>query len=548
MAKATSSKFAAAFCLFCFSSMWPASNAHAASYVVKHCEELRGQSVPASVIELPTRGATILDATVVAAAAPNNRNGEYCKIVGVVKAQLDTTPDIRFEVNLPARWNGRALQMGGGGYSGVVVSGTEPTAFAPAASPLSTGYATFGSDSGHVGNAGRADFAMNDEAVVNFGYGHLKKTHDVAMALIIMGYGRKPEKTYFAGGSTGGREAFTVIERFPADYDGVIANAPAINFSGVRLMGVKVGQASYGRPGGFVGVAQQKRVIETVLRNCDSLDGVADGIVSNVEACREKEPEIIAQLRCANGQRPSLRDSCLSEAQLATLETLRDGFKLPYELAYGVTRYYGYNVFQGVDFSSGLGLGDSPVVSQPLRFSENGYLFAQGDAYMKYFVSHDLTFNTLAFDVDNPGPLKARLVDLSTTVGAMNPDMAAFIAHGGKLIVMHGLSDEVISPNQTIAFYRRLMATYGADTVDGFMRLYMVPGFQHGNGVFIPAWDELGALDRWVSTGNAPETLIGADIASATNGRTRPLCRYPGYPRYVGKGNVNQASSFRCEQ
>jgi feruloyl esterase len=130
----------------------------------------------------------------------------------------------------------------------------------------------------------------------------------------------------------------------------------------------------------------------------------------------------------------------------------------------------------------------------------------------------------------------------------MNPDMSAFIARGGRLITMHGLADEVISPNQTIAFYHEIVERYGQDVVDSFMRLYMVPGFQHGSGVFIPAWDELGALDRWVRKGIAPETLIATDIAVATNGRTRPLCRYPGFPRYVGKGSINDASSFRCEE
>jgi hypothetical protein len=206
-----------------------------------------------------------------------------------------------------------------------------------------------------------------------------------------------------------------------------------------------------------------------------------DGIVSDVQACREKEPEIIESLRCTNAQRGSQRDSCLSEPQIATLETLRDGFTLPYQLAYGVRRYYGYNVFQGVDFSSGLGLGDSSTVELPLRFDQNGYLFAQADGYMKYFVSHDLRFNTLGFDVDNPGRFKQRLIDLSEIVGAMNPDLSRFIAHGGKLITMQGLADEVISPNQTIAFYQGLVARYGQEMVDSFMRLYMVPGFQHGN-------------------------------------------------------------------
>lgn len=521
--------------------------ASAASYVAKHCAELEGRSIPAPVIGLPTRGALIWSASVVKAAAPGNRNGEYCRIVGSIRAVQDTTPDIRFEVNLPSRWNGRALQMGGGGYSGVVVSGTEPMPFAPDSTPLARGYATFGSDSGHVGNSGRADFAANDEAIVNFGFGHLKKTHDVALALIQMGYGRGPEKTYFAGGSTGGREGLTVIERYPADYDGVIANAPAINFSGVRLIGVKVGQASYAKPGGFVGLAQQRRVFETVMHDCDRLDGAADGIVGNVEACRELEPQIVAQLRCANGQRPSLRDSCLSDAQLATLDTLRDGLSLPYPLAYNVNSYPGYNVYQGVDLSGGLGLGDSPTLVSPPGFAVNGYLFAQGDAYIRYFVTRDPAFSSLAFDIANPGRYRQRLVTLSATVGAMNTDVSAFIARGGKLIMMHGLADEVISPNQTIAFYRSLVGRYGQDTVDSFVRLYMVPGFQHGSGVFIPAWDELGALDQWVTRGVAPETLVGTDIAPATNGRSRPMCRYPAYPRYAGKGSVNSAANFRCE-
>ncbi|SAL02830.1 tannase and feruloyl esterase [Caballeronia arationis] len=522
------------------------TGAHAASYLAKHCADLEGKEVPASVIGLPTRGATIWSASVVKAAAPGNRNGEYCRIVGSIKAVQDNTPDIRFEVNLPSRWNGRALQMGGGGYSGVLVSGTEPMPFAPDSTPLAKGYATFGSDSGHVGNSGRADFAANDEAILNFGFGHLKKTHDVALALIQLGYGRNPDKTYFAGGSTGGREGFTVAERYPNDYDGVIANAPAINFSGVRLMGVKVGQASYGKPGGFVGLAQQRRVIETVQQECDKLDNAADGIVSNVEACRKLEPKIIADLRCANGQRPSLRDSCLSDAQLATLNTLRDGLNLPYLLAFGVDTYPGYNVYQGVDFSGVLGLGDSPVLVNPPGFAVNGYLFAQGDAYIKHFVTRDLTYNSIGFDIANPGRYRQRLMALSATVGAMNTDLTGFIARGGKLIAMHGLADEVISPNQTIAFYRLLVDRFTQDGVDAFMRLYMVPGFQHGNGVFIPAWDELGALDRWVTDGIAPETLVGTDIAPTTNGRSRPMCRYPAYPRYIGRGSIDNAANFRC--
>jgi feruloyl esterase len=140
------------------------------------------------------------------------------------------------------------------------------------------------------------------------------------------------------------------------------------------------------------------------------------------------------------------------------------------------------------------------------------------------------------------------LFTLSQTIGAMNPDLSRYIAHGGKLITLQGLADEVISPNQTIGYYETLQERFGADLVNGFMRLYMVPGFQHGGGVFIPSVDLLGALDNWVTHGVAPETLTATDIAPATNGRSRPLCRYPLFPRYVGKGNADLAGSFSCAE
>lgn len=195
-------------------------------------------------------------------------------------------------------------------------------------------------------------------------------------------------------------------------------------------------------------------------------------------------------------------------------------------------RYLGYNVFQGVDFTSSLGLGDSPTLLNPPSFAANGHLFAQGDTYIRHFVTRDLSASAMNLDIDDPGRYTQRLITLAYTVGAMNPDFSAFIAHGGKLIAIDGFSDEVTSPNQTIAFYRGLVERYGQEKVDSFMRLYMVPGFQHGNGV-LPAWDELGALDEWVTNGQAPETLIGSDIAPATNGRTRPICRYPNYLHYM---------------
>ncbi|SDC85598.1 tannase/feruloyl esterase family alpha/beta hydrolase [Paraburkholderia lycopersici] len=515
-----------------------------------HCTDLAGAVLPPASIGLPTNGALVQTAAMIPATATGNLNGDFCRLTGVIRAQSAGTPDIRFEVNLPSRWNGRALQFGGGGYSGVVVTGTGPMPFSPDRAPLARGYATFGDDSGHNGTSSEANFGLLEEAVTNFGYAHLKKAHDVALALIERGYGRPPEHMYFAGGSTGGREGYTAIQRYPDDYDGVIANSPALNFSGVRLIGVVVGQHEYRTPGGYLPPRLLEQVYERVMQVCDTLDGAADAIISDVQSCRAKEPEIIESLRCPARASPDepqrADDDCLTPPQLATLESLDDGLRLPYALAWNADSYLGYNVFEGTRFTSMLGLAHSAQRLPQLAFVPNGYLYAQGDAYLRYFITHDPTFDSTNFDVMHPGRYRERLFALSATIGAMNPDVSRYIARGGKLITLQGLADEVISPNQTIAYYQALVDRYGEARVDSFMRLYMVPGYQHGNGVFIPSVDLLGALDDWVTNGNAPETLFVTDIAQATNGRTRPLCRYPAFPRYLGKGNLNHATSFTC--
>ncbi|GGC39938.1 putative esterase [Paraburkholderia caffeinilytica] len=525
----------------------PACAAPKDAPLAMRCAEFAGAVLPPELIALPTAGVQIETATMVAATAPGNQQGgEYCRITGRIKALKASTPDIRFDLNLPRRWNGRALQIGGGGYNGVVVSGTGVMPFSPDRAPLAQGYATFGDDSGHVGDSSLAMFGLVDEAVTNFGYAHLKKTHDAALALIARAYDRPPQRMYFAGGSTGGREGYTVMQRYPDDYDGVIANSPALNFSGVRLMGVKLGQAEYATPGGFIPPLLLERVYQRTLAVCDRLDGAADGIVSDVGGCRKHEAEIIASLRCT-GRAPS-HDECLTDAQLSTLQAMSDGLSLPYRLAWNVSGYRGYNTFQGTRLTGLLGLGHQAGRLPVPTFFANGYLFAQGDGYIRYFVTRDAGFDSLRFDPLHPGKYREQLVALSQTIGAMNPDLARYIARGGKLITLQGLADEVISPNQTIAYYEALIDRFGIDQVNAFMRLYMVPGFQHGSGVFIPSVDLLGALDNWVTRGVSPETLTATDIAAATNGRSRPLCRYPLFPRYGGKGNVNLASSFACAE
>jgi feruloyl esterase len=193
-----------------------------------------------------------------------------------------------------------------------------------------------------------------------------------------------------------------------------------------------------------------------------------------------------------------------------------------------------------------MGMGTSPTLHLPPTVNGNGYLFAQGDRYLRYLIAGDDSLDSLAFDVGHPGKLQGRIVEVSGIVGAMNPDTSAFQRRGGKLIVLQGLVDDAVSPDATIAYYRGQVQRYGQRAVDAYFRLYTVPGFAHGSGAFVPAWPALDILDRWVSAGIAPQDLVGSDANEATRGRSRPLCRYPGFPAYLGKGDGNLASSYVC--
>src|SRR5262249_18728490 len=196
------------------------------------CALLKDFSSPASAIALPTSGAVVQTAVAVGASDQGNANGDFCKVVGVVKPKNSGSPSLEFEVNLPLSWNRRALQMGGGGYDGSLVTGLTPFTLQPAntPTPLKQGFVTLGSDGGHEGaQAFDGTFGMDDEALINYGKESVKKTHDVAIAIIRKAYGRAPERFYFIGGSQGGHEALDAAARYPQDYDGVVAHYPAYN-------------------------------------------------------------------------------------------------------------------------------------------------------------------------------------------------------------------------------------------------------------------------------------------------------------------------------
>jgi feruloyl esterase len=518
---------------------------------VVSCADLAGKSLPASLISLPTQGATVTSATPVAAGAAGNLLGDYCRVRGTIQPVDPASQLINFAVNLPEKWNQKTIHFGGGGFDGVLIDGTEVIRFGPAGkpAPLALGYATYGDDSGHQSSSitdGR--FAANDEQLANYGGLSLKKTRDVAQALVFARYAVKPKHAYFLGTSTGGRDALSYIQRWPLDYDGVIANEPALNYTGTRLSNVAVGRALYNNGGaGWMNVAKTLLVQKAAMQACDKLDGAADSIVSNVESCRLLNTQILASLRCSGGA--DTGNTCLSDAQIATVRAIESPLDFTtYSLANGVKRAGGYNLLEGALVAGPYttrDLGTRPVPANPAT-SADANMYVTGDQWVKYFVTRIDTFDTLTFDPLDPGSYAARVTAVSNLTDATNPNLAPFFAHGGRLIMLHGLADEVISPNSTIDYYKQLIATVGQAAVDQNVRFYTVPGMGHGTGSFIPNWDSLAALEGWVEGGLAPATGVAVDAVAGTYGRTRPLCQFPSWPKYRGSGSLDAAVNYSC--
>lgn len=517
----------------------------------KACAELAGMSLAAAQISLPTQGATVTSATPVAAGEAGNSYGDYCRVRGTIQPVDPNSQLINFALNLPEKWNQKTIHFGGGGFDGVLIDGTEQIRFGPRdkPAPLALGYATYGDDSGHQSSSiTDGKFAANDEQLANYGGLSLKKTRDVAQALVLARYGVKPKKAYFLGTSTGGRDALSYIQRWPLDYDGVIANEPALNYTGTRLSNVAVGRALYNNGGaGWLTKKKTLLVQDTVKQRCDKLDGAVDNIVSNVESCRQLNAQILSDLLCPGGT--DTGDTCLSKAQIDTVKAIESPLEFSsYALANGVKRAGGYNLLEGTLVAGPYTTRDLGTDNQPDNpaGTNDANMYVTGDQWVKFFVTRITDFDTLTFDPLNPGAYTARVTEVSNLTDATNPDLSPFFGHGGKLIMLHGLADEVISNNSTIDYYKQMIATMGQTMVDQNVRFYTVPGMGHGTGVFIPNWDSLAALEGWVEGGLAPATAVAVDAVPATYGRTRPLCQYPSWPKYGGSGSLDAAINYSC--
>lgn len=530
----------------------PADVAAAAAVVpadaAQACSALAGMQIAAGDIGLPTTGATIQSAELIAADADGNANGEYCKVLGAIHPVDYTAPDINFQVNLPSTWNGKTLQFGGGGLNGTLITGLGRYVKQPdsESTPLARGYVTLGSDSGHQSSGGfDGTFYLNEEALMNFGHMQIKKTHDVAMQLAQQRYGQAPQYNYFMGGSQGGHEGFDAVQRFPDDYDGVVAGYPAHNVIMLHLSALQYARALAADDGaGWMSPDEIRWFTGEVYARCDALDNAADGIISNVQACISTNADLKRKdgdnpLRCRFGM--DTGNTCLSDAQIDVLNVL----DAPYDLGFslynddaGSSVFPKWTPFEGSTFMDG---GASNL---GIEGPETALQRAPGVATNGLAVAKDLSLDVMN-DFD-PQRYAGRLVEVASKMSANSVAIERFRDKGGKLIFFHGTVDDFIPVYSSIQYYERLLQRFGQEAADEFVRFYTVPGMGHVTGVFNARIASLEALEAWVERGEAPGELLATDAHQATAGRTRPVCRYPGWPRYNGQGDLNLAASYAC--
>lgn len=540
------------------------------------CPALAGRTVPASEIGLASGSGTVASATFVPAAAQSVSGSTttpaapgYCKVLGTIAPVDPAAQLVNFQLNLPTTWNGKAVQYGGGGFNGTLVTGV--TALRDAAPddplPLTRGYATLGTDSGHQASAFAANaigqFGLNDEMLANYGYASYKKVKDVAVSLMKAFYLNAPSRMYYFGGSEGGREGLTMAQRFPADYDGVVSVVPVVQLSMLFQSYIphQVPQFS----GGWMSPAKVATLAKYVSDTCDALDGLADGVISNYLACPARVN--LQALRCAGGADTGA--TCLSDAQIATVTAVHTPYTFAFPLANGLTTYpqwlYGNetspDALNGVSTVNGAPLttmtrwvGGTAVPTAAVNATTDAQQWLYGANFVRYFIAKDAGFDARTYDPNN---FRARVQQVSEIIDSSNPDLSAFFARGGKLILRENTGDLAQSPLAGINYYNAVVAKLGQATVDQSARLYVSPASNHTgtaasvtDGSAVPTMvDLLDPLDRWVTEGSAPPDAlvqsVKAPVAPFPVQATRPLCQYPDYPNYRG-GDRLQAASYAC--
>jgi hypothetical protein len=492
-----------------------------ATLLLPHASVTAAQSVPAGTF---TSG----DSPVKVAVA-------FCRVAVDLKPSEDS--DIRVEIWLPAsRWNGKFQGIGNGGFAGSID-------FNALAGAVAHGYAAAATDTGHHAGGTDAAWALNHpEKITDFGYRAIHETAEAAKGVIFAFYGSTPKRSYFNSCSNGGRQALMEAERYPADYDGIAAGAPANYWTHLMTTALYNLQA-VSEPGSAIAASKLPAIEGAALAACDALDGVKDGVIENPAQCHF-DPGV---LLCKGAE----TDACLTAPQIAAVRKIYAGAKTSKgeQILPGFSP--GGEAEQG-DWAQWIaGAGGNPSLQ-----------YSFGTNFFKYMVYNDASWDYKTSTTDR----NVKLADetRASTLNATDPDLKKFASRGGKLILYHGWSDAAIPPLNSVEYYQSVVKKMGSKDAATFVRLFLAPGMGHcgggaGPNVFgqngvprsDPDHDLEAALERWVEQGEAPEQVVATKMKPGSNPpvalRTRPLCAYPLTAHWKGSGSTDDASNFVCK-
>jgi pimeloyl-ACP methyl ester carboxylesterase len=467
----------------------------------------------ASLTRLELPDVTITEAVAVAAPTAGTIKVAHCRVAGVSQR------DIRFSLLPPDTWNQKFMMGGGGGFAGSIDN--------QALASVNLGYATVGTDTGHQAFATNASWALNDvERQINFGYLAVHRVAEVSKAILRRHYGSRETRAYFSGCSNGGRQALMAAQRYPDDFDGIVAGAPAADFTGIGAQFIKDIQAAFPDPANVstppFPPETLKSIESQIVEKCDAIDGATDGLLTDPRECK---------------------------VDIASLTGLSDVQKSALKKIYGETKAGAEVVYPGQPFGgegelAGWSTWISGVNAMILKAQHAPSLrFAFGTEMFKNFIFGDPNWDYSRYDLSK---FRKDTALASTYLNATNPNLDAFKGKGRKLVIWHRWSDPALTALGTIRYYDQVEAR--DPNVRDYARLFMMPGVLHcfgGPGPDTVDWASV--IDHWVERDQAPDRVIARKTASGTTTRTRPLCPYPQRAVYNGGGSMDEESSFTCK-
>jgi len=466
------------------------------------CERLRTLTLPA---------ATINDAREVAPyTAPFYASRAFCRVMVTIAPTPDS--DIKAEVWLPTSgWNRKFEAVGNGDAAGVI-------SYDDMAEAIGRGYATSSTDTGHVGNT--MAFALgHPEKYVDFGYRAVHEMTAKAKTIVEAFYGAPPDHSYWNGCSQGGRQGITEAIRFPGDYDGIVAGAPAIGHMHLHALRLALNMFVHRAGDSYIPPEKYASIHRAAVKACDALDGVKDGLIADPSRCRF-DPAV---LECQSGD----NRSCLTPPQVETARGMYSPLTDP-----STGKVLSSGLLQpGSELGWARLGGKEPLVNAVEPFK---YVVFQNSSW---------DWRTFRLSADLPRALQAD----HGVIDRADPNLEAFFDAGGKLLLYHGWSDPQIPASATVAYFNAVLDATSETRRGTSIELYMEPGVNHCRGGDGPdSFDAVGALDRWVRSGRAPARITASQVSGAEVERTRPLCPYPQVAKYVGHGSLDHAENFRC--